>query len=185
MLYISTSLQSFEAADAEPTASDILRDEVVYRRLDPAFYAWLRQRMTVAEKAKRSGKLKAATFDQLRDRFNPIHTWAVEHLGQDALLAAIRKHEAKSYAPPSIETVERPTWTSPPPNSVSREMASGLSRRRFHLMPSNRLTLSVIAPCHADGPNPVSTRIADGSVSPVDRIMDLCVSSVIDDPSVK
>lgn len=109
MLYVSTTLQSFEAADAEPTARDILHDEVVYRRLDPEFYAWLRQRMTVAEKAKRSGKLPTATFDQLRERFNPIHAWAVEHLGQEALLYAIRKHDAKSYAPPSIESVEPTT----------------------------------------------------------------------------
>jgi len=107
MLYVSTTLQSFETADAEQPDRDILRDDVVYRHLDPEFYAWLRQRMTVAEKARRAGKLPAATFDQLRERFNPIHAWAVEHLGQEALLDAIRKHNAKSYAPPSIETVQQ------------------------------------------------------------------------------
>lgn len=109
MLYVSTTLQSFETADAGQSARDILRDNVVYRRLDPEFYAWLRQRMTVAEKAKRAGKLPAATFEQLRERFNAIHAWAMEHFGQDALLDAIRKHDAKAYAPPSIETVERTT----------------------------------------------------------------------------
>jgi len=109
MLYVSTTLQSFETADAVQTARDILRDEMVYRRLDPEFYAWLRQRMTVAEKARRVGKLPVATFDQLRERFNPIHAWALELFGQYALLDAIRKHDAKSYAPPSIETVEQPT----------------------------------------------------------------------------
>lgn len=106
MQYVSTTLQSFENEDAEQCSRDTLLDGAVYRRLDPEFYAWLRLRMGIAEKAVKAGKLPTSTFDQMRVRFNTLHAWALEHHGQAALLEAIRQLNPDKYNPPSLVKVK-------------------------------------------------------------------------------
>ena len=38
--------------------------------------------MALAQKAARDGHLDAAAFEDLRIRFNAVHDWAVQHLGE-------------------------------------------------------------------------------------------------------
>lgn len=110
ILWVATDLDSFEEYD--PRFGYELGCEPVYRMLDASYYAWLRHRMENARKSHDTGRLDDATFDALRERFNTIHDWAVQHIGQDALRQAVRTTNVKSYAPPSEQTFDayRKTW---------------------------------------------------------------------------
>ncbi len=109
-LWVATDLDSFEEYD--PRFGCELSCDPVYRMLDASYYAWLRHRMENARKAHESGTLDDAAFNTLRERFNIIHTWAVRHIGEDALRMAIRTTNLKSYVPPSDQTFAayRKTW---------------------------------------------------------------------------
>ena len=87
-LFVATDLDSFETDTPEVLAEDVTVSGRCYRRLDPAYYAWLRRQVALAKKALDGGKLAAAVFDSLRVAFNAVHAWAVKHLGEAALLAA-------------------------------------------------------------------------------------------------
>ena len=102
-LFVSTSLATWTTANPEQFARDFQINDTVYRRLDPDYYAWLRSRMVVAKKAATAGHLPPAAFEELRVRFNAVHDWAVEHFGEDELLAAVRTFRAGDYKPPVAE----------------------------------------------------------------------------------
>ena len=95
--------QTWTTANPEQFARDFQINDTVYRRLDPEYYAWLRSRMVAAKKAATAGHLDAAAFEDLRVRFNAVHEWAVEHFGEDELLAAVRTVRAGDYKPPVAE----------------------------------------------------------------------------------
>jgi hypothetical protein len=102
-LFVSTALDTWFTEHAAAFARDVQIDDIAYRRLDPEYYAWLRSRMMLARKAATAGHLDAAAFGALRVRFNVVHEWAVEHLGEDELLAAVRTVRAGDYKPPVPE----------------------------------------------------------------------------------
>ncbi|MCE5322403.1 hypothetical protein LLG46_03690 [bacterium] len=102
ILWVATDLDSFEEYD--PRFGYELGCEPVYRMLDASYYAWLRHRMENARKSHDTGRLDDATFDALRERFNVIHNWAIQHIGEDALRTAIRTTNVKTYVPPSEQT---------------------------------------------------------------------------------
>jgi hypothetical protein len=102
-LFVATSLATWTTATPELFARDFQINDTVYRRLDPDYYAWLRSRMSVAKKAATAGHLDAAAFEDLRVRFNAVHEWAVEHFGEDELLAAVRTFRSGDYKPPVAE----------------------------------------------------------------------------------
>ncbi len=81
-------------------SQDIITSDAVYRLLDAPYYAWLRRRMERAKKAHDTGKLPAATWQTLRERFNGIQEWAVAHIGEKSLLDAVAHLDEKSYPPP-------------------------------------------------------------------------------------
>jgi len=89
--------------EPERFARDFQINDTVYRRLDPEYYAWLRSRMVIAKRAASAGQIEAASFEELRLRFNAVHEWAVEHLGEDKLLAAVRALRPSDYSPPAPE----------------------------------------------------------------------------------
>ena len=101
VLYVATNLNSWETDQSHHVTQDVNLDGTVHRRLDPSYYAWLRNRVTRAKKAAYSGHLDRATFDGLRGRFNDIHVWAIAHFGEDDLPAAIRRLNPKTYPPPT------------------------------------------------------------------------------------
>ncbi|MBI5843189.1 MAG: hypothetical protein HZB23_00805 [Deltaproteobacteria bacterium] len=99
-LFIATTLDSWETDKPRYFARDVGVCGVRFRRLDPEYYAWLRHKMECARKAAQSGRLPALAFDELRTRFNEIHAWAMKHLGEASLLAAVKSLDPKDYAPP-------------------------------------------------------------------------------------
>jgi len=109
-LWVATDLDSFEEYD--PRFGYELSCDPVYRMLDASYYAWLRHRMENVRKSHGAGRLDDATFEVLRTRFNAIHSWAVRHIGEEALRRAIRTTNVKSYVPPSEQTFSayRKTW---------------------------------------------------------------------------
>ncbi len=139
-LWVATDLDSFEEFD--PRFGYELDCEPVYRMLDAPYYAWLRHRMENARKSHKAGRLDAADFNTLRERFNMIHSWAVRHIGDDILRRAIRTTNVKSYVPPSEQTFAayRKTWDDAW-NAYQRNQAgnrptqpSDQSRRLQHLL---------------------------------------------------
>jgi hypothetical protein len=84
-------------------ARDVQLNDTAYRRLDPEYYAWLRNRMNMAKLAVLAGQLSQEAFDATRDSFNRIHEWAMNHLGEAALQEGVRTLDARDYHPPVAE----------------------------------------------------------------------------------
>lgn len=110
ILWVATDLDAFEEFD--PRYGYELNCEPVYRMLDASYYAWLRHCMENAKASNETGRLDDATFNALRARFNVVHAWAVEHIGENALRRAMRTTNVKTYMPPSDQTFAayRKTW---------------------------------------------------------------------------
>ena len=98
--YVAPDLSWFEAPHPGAFADDVTVGGICHRRLDPAYYAWLRGKMVLAKKALDAGRLSRAAFDGLRHAFEDLHGWAVEHLGAAALAKAVKSHDDRRYAPP-------------------------------------------------------------------------------------
>ncbi|HPQ70604.1 MAG TPA: hypothetical protein PKW95_15880 [bacterium] len=100
-LRVATDLRHITLENAPDHPQDVMIGNTVYRRLDAPYYAWLRRRMERAKKAHEAGKLAAQTWKTLRQRFNAINTWALEHLGDKALLTALDTLDEKLYVAPT------------------------------------------------------------------------------------
>jgi hypothetical protein len=99
-LFVATDLDSFEAPADAPYAADVTICGRAYRRLDPAYYAWLRRLMGAAKRAFEAKRLAPAAFDAIRTAFNAVHAWAVRHLGEAVLVDTARSFDATTYEPP-------------------------------------------------------------------------------------
>jgi hypothetical protein len=102
-LYVSTALSTWTVNTPERFARDVQVNDKAYRRLDPEYYAWLRSRMHMTKLAVLAGQITQYAFDDLRDRFNRIHDWAMAHFGNAALEQAVRALDARDYLPPVAE----------------------------------------------------------------------------------
>ena len=157
-LYASTNLTFFETKRPH----DYGRDYVgvfgtCFRRLDPDYYSWLRHKMHLAKKAAQSDRLAAQTFDKLRARFNEIHAWAMEHLGEEALRSALQSLDPKTYAPPMLfPHEERPAAARAEPKGTH-------SAPRAYLFPK-------------DGDWRFTQRVRNSAVPKVDAIRDQALS---------
>jgi hypothetical protein len=100
-LFVSTTLDTWFTEHAAAFARDVQIDDVVYRRLDPEYFAWLRSRMMLAKTAASAGQIGIDAFDELRSRFNTIHQWANDRFGEQPLIAAVRA--LREYNPPVPE----------------------------------------------------------------------------------
>jgi len=121
-LYVATNLESWETTTQDYYARDVSIDDTCFRRLDPDYFAWLRYKMALAKKAADLGRLSSSAFETLRTRFNVIHTWAIEHYGEDKLLSAVQSLDPKTYSPPVLETFgqdDRPPPVQPAPEKTS------------------------------------------------------------------
>ena len=114
-LYAATNLESWETDEPHGYARDVGIDGTCFRRLDPDYYAWLRHKMDLAKKAAGAGRITAQVFDALRTRFNVIHAWAMEHLGEEALRSAIESLDPKRYAPLRLDPGNGQPTDAPPP----------------------------------------------------------------------
>ena len=131
-LFVATSLHVWFTGEPDRFARDFQINDTVYRRLDPEYYAWLRSRMVLARKAATAGQLDAAAFEELRARFNAMHEWAVEHFGEDELLAAVRTVRAGDYKPPVAED----EGTRVPVPGVRKSAADDISPEAMALVDS-------------------------------------------------
>jgi hypothetical protein len=102
-LFVSTALDTWVADNPEIFARDVQINDTAYRRLDPEYYAWLRSRMNLAKLAASAGQISADAFEELRQKFNAVHEWAVAHFGEDLLREAARNFDTREYAPPIAE----------------------------------------------------------------------------------
>jgi hypothetical protein len=102
LLYVATDLDTWETSTPEPD-QDAICERCGYRRLDPEYYAWLRHRMEMAKQARERGRLAAAQYQELRQRFNAVHFWATAHFGEATLVAAVKALDPKTYEPPRVE----------------------------------------------------------------------------------
>jgi len=121
-LYVATNLESWETVTPHYYALDISIDKTCFRRLDPDYYAWLKYKMALAKKAADLGRLSSSAFETLHTRFNVIHTWAIEHYGEDELLSAVQSLDPKTYSPPALETFgqdDRPPSVQPAPEETA------------------------------------------------------------------
>ena len=149
LLYVSTELDTWETCSPEPDQDQIC-ERCGYRRLDPEYYAWLRHRMEVAKQARQRGRLGAAQYQDLRERFNAVHFWAVGHLGEAMLLAAVAAHDPKAYQPPRIQD-----WDAVPHTEAADLLP--------HMFP-------------ADGDWPFTESVSPEVVAKVDAIRDQALS---------
>jgi hypothetical protein len=124
LLYVSTELDTWETSTPEPDQDQIC-ERCGYRRLDPTYYAWLRHRMTVAQRFRRSGRLSAAQYETWRTRFNATHAWAVARFGEAALVAAVEALDPRTYRPPQVEEWEPAGAAEPPPTPTHCFPADG------------------------------------------------------------
>lgn len=148
--FVAPDLTWFDTAHPAVYADDVTIDGVCHRRLDPAYYAWLRHKLGLAKKALDAGRLEPVAFDCLRRRFDELHAWAVEHLGGPALAAAVKALDARTYRPPRPDDDLTPSRATSPPRPPG---GSG------HLFP-------------ARGAWPFTESIAADAVAKVDAIRD-------------
>ncbi len=147
-LFVSSTLSTWTTAQPEWFARDFQINDTVYRRLDPEYYAWLRSRMVLAKAVASSGRLDGAAFEDLRVRFNAVHEWAIRHIGEEQLLAAVRASRAGEYQPPVAQDEAKYGALTRAPRSAAdhnspevtamvdaiseRAMALGWSRERLY-----------------------------------------------------
>jgi len=122
-LFVSTSLDTWTTGQPEIFARDVQINDTAYRRLDPEYYAWLRSRMNLAKLAAGAGRLSPEAFDELREKFNAVHEWAVAHFGEDSLREAVRNLDARGYAPPVAEP-DKPVRPARAADCVAPEAAA-------------------------------------------------------------
>ncbi len=129
VLWVATDLSTWTPKWPKRIARECQIDDVMYRRLDPEYFAWLRERMFVVNRAADAGQVAAESFGELRARFNGIQEWAVGAFGEAALLSAARQLNPELYRPPIPEPEERAGAKEPAPVRCNPE-AERLARAR-------------------------------------------------------
>lgn len=104
-LYVATELTCWETDQPQAWARDVGIDGTCYRRLDASFYAWLRSQVARAQRRRDDGRLAGDAFETIRLRFNAVHAWALAHIGEAALLAAVGR-AVTGYQPPTHDDLE-------------------------------------------------------------------------------
>lgn len=112
-IWVSTDLRVYRPRDPSFIARDCQVDDRCFRRLDPAYFAWLKLRMHAVKAAAGSGRVAAPAFNELRERFNHMQSVAVAMFGESALVDAFRTINAESYRPPLPEEHEPPKPAAP------------------------------------------------------------------------
>jgi hypothetical protein len=129
VLYVATDLSTWAPKCPERIARDCQIDDIVYRRLDPEYFAWLRARMFTVKRAADAGNVPLAAFGEIRARFNGLQSQAIDLFGEAALVAAVGSFDFESYRPPLPEPTEMPATVEPAPARRNPE-AERLARAR-------------------------------------------------------
>jgi hypothetical protein len=112
-IWVSTDLKMWRPSDPSFIARDCQIDDRCYRRLDPAYFAWLKLRMHAVKAAADAGRVPMQAFDELRQRFNQMQSLGVAMFGESALLDAVRAIDPEAYRPPLPDEYESPKQTVP------------------------------------------------------------------------
>ena len=104
-LYVSTSLLSFEAPKSAPLAPDFRWHGIMFRRLDPAYYSWLKARIDRLAHVTDTSKITVEAYIETLDRFAAIHEWVMQRVGSEKLAAMVAKfneqeRQKATYVPP-------------------------------------------------------------------------------------
>lgn len=116
-LYVSTSMVTIVADETDYEKQGVVKfrnktlhleqeyDGVNFRRLDPAYYAWIRSKVENIQRLHKSHNVSKEAWEVARSRFNRIHVWAVERYGVEALKEAYDDKDAiLKYIPPEAKT---------------------------------------------------------------------------------
>lgn len=106
-LYVATDLSFWKTDSPVTFCRDVQVNDTAYRSLDPEYFAWLRSRLALAKEAAGLGRIDPAGYEGLRGRFQEIEAWALNHFGPQAVLAAIKSLEPRTYTPPRAESDNR------------------------------------------------------------------------------
>ena len=128
-IWVSTDLKSWCPSDPHMIARDCQIDDRCYRRLDPAYFAWLKVRMHAVKAAAEAGRVSAEAFNELRQRFNEIQDRAIEAFGEQSLIQAVRTLDPERYRPPLPEEFENMKPVEPVPARINPE-SERLARAR-------------------------------------------------------
>jgi hypothetical protein len=97
IIYISSSLERLEKKEERNISiyrdislnNQVVDNERLYIPLTPAVYGWLRKQMDKAHMAYKADKLPADNWNSLRNKFYPLHDWAITTYGRKAIEKAI------------------------------------------------------------------------------------------------
>jgi len=89
---------------------DVQINDTAYRRLDPEYYAWLRQPDEHGETGRPRRAACPGVLRRAARQLNRIHEWAMARLGSAALAEAVRTLDARDYRPPAAEPADQ--WRS-------------------------------------------------------------------------
>ena len=102
-IYISTTLDDWKTMRGDCFARDTVITGVPFRRLDPLYFAWLRDRMIRAEARFKQGKISPEAFDVLSMRFRWVKKWATDFFDEVELNRAIQTFDPTGYQPPQFK----------------------------------------------------------------------------------
>lgn len=99
-LYVSTDLRTWVPDGPERYAKDIEVDDVLYRRLDLAYYAWLRYRVGIVMRSYDAGRVSDQVFEEITARFAGVYEWAAGAFEEEAMQKAYVEFDPRGYEPP-------------------------------------------------------------------------------------
>lgn len=129
VLYVATDLSMWRPQRPEWIARDCQVNDRCYRRLDPAYFAWLKLKMHSVKAAADAGRLPVPVFNEARERFNGMQVAAVAMFGETALIEAVRALDVDTYRPPLPDEHE-PLKAATPITPRSSPEAERLARAR-------------------------------------------------------
>ena len=110
VLYVSPCGRSFLADpwEAQFLATDISQVDLdgvgrAYRRLDADWFAWLAYQLARGLRMARTGDLtpdQQAGVREVQERLRVVRTWALQHIGKEALADAINRGIPTGYQAP-------------------------------------------------------------------------------------
>lgn len=99
--FVATDMTCCDRPDLHAD-DDLIIAGKAYRRLHPAYYAWMRRQMEIARERYHRGLLPEGHYSPLKARFNAMHDLAVSLFGETALLQAIADTKLSAYEPPVL-----------------------------------------------------------------------------------
>jgi len=106
-LFVATDPQWWTTHEPNIFARDNALDDVMYRRLDPDYFAWLWSRVQLVIQAFDAGRIDRPAFDTVITRWAWIYRWAIDTWGREVLDEALRTSEPRIYKPPTISSLPR------------------------------------------------------------------------------